>query len=536
MKKSTSYFIALCALFSPLFSHAQLSVPVTAAGTAASAAAGYSGTLDTNDSVQSLTMLLERYTVGDENRSLRALLGGNPSDIGAVGLLHPKIAGNEIEEKDDTVARLVDKEVSCKLRHIADTRKGVPREGGSWDYLIKNGAFLDGTTDPTNMSDADFAKKAAQAGSFSSVMVNDSRSLSCLFQEAVEWQKLSINLQIHQLLRDQIAAAQARSVASHLKGMNSAAITKQAESANSLAIRDEDGDVVETSNFPAWTDPKVYACELIKRRAKTMVDSVLHTEDPYRFDTARAIYAEQDKQCDSLLHFQENAGNTLVNSNDTDAGLFESQSDVAAFYAGDSSKAKRDPLTTFQAAFEQRNSPVGAGIDAVSRLREMASEIQETVAQRYQAGSGFLPVEECPAGSKNCDPSELKIVTPGKLEAEAVGRVAGGFDDQISKVDSLESLAALDTKVSTAALVGDGFTNFDSSQYTQQSPIYEYVREFYNGIRNGYFDIQPGTTDWATGAMLSIFDNIVTDPHVFREPSEANLTDSSQIPEPVEPE
>ena len=33
----------------------------------------------------------------------------------------------------------------------------------------------------------------------------------------------------------------------------------------------------------------------------------------------------------------------------------------------------------------------------------------------------------------------------------------------------------------------------------------------FNRIQDGYFDLQPGTVDWASGAMLQIYDATMTD-------------------------
>lgn len=518
--------------FLPVIASAQLTVPVTAAGTAAAVAGGESATEDMSSVLRDLSNTIGRYTMEDEQFSLRTLLTGNPSQSIAAGLLIPSLKGNEIPDTDDTIAKTIDPENKCLLRHIADTRKGVPREAGNWDYLLKNGGFLPVGSDPTNMSDQDFADQAAQQGDFSAVQVNNSKSVSCLLQELVEWKKLSLNLQIHELLHNQIVSAQARIVANRLSGMNAAAVTRQSEASNQLPIRDADGNVIATESFPAWSDPKLYACELIKRRARQMADTLLASDNPTRFETARQIYQEQNAQCETLAGFEDSVPNSLVNKDNPDAGAFASQKDVQDYFNGVSTNARHDPITLLEEMNKTNNNPRNSTSDAVSRFRSMATEIRETVGERYQANGGFMPTEECPPNSKNCDISEMRIVTPGAIERQAVENATNNYQKQLDSIDGAEGLTALNSDGSTADIITKGFTNFDENNFEKDPPMYEYVREFYNGIRGGYYDIQGGTTDWASGAMLSIFDNIVTDPHMYREGAEQNLNDSSEIPKP----
>lgn len=510
-----------------------LSVPVTAAGTAASGEDTAGQVSDSNDILRTLQDNFASYTVGNEDMSLRALLTGNPSSAMAVGLVLPGVKDNEIPDENDTVKAITNPDKTCILRPIADTRKGKARTGGSWDYINKNGGFLPQGSDPQTMSPDDYAAQAKTSGDFSGVQVNASAGLSCLLQQMVEQNKLALNLQIHNLLREQIAAAQAKAVANRLQGMNAAAVTRQSEGANSLPIRDADGNTIGYEAFPSWATPEDYACILIKRRANEMVDTVMRTDDPYRFDTARRIYVEQNKQCDDLTQFQQGAQGTLVNKDDPDAGAFASQQDVTAYYNGDSSKAKHDPLTTLSEAARSNNNPQGSGDSAVSQFQKMASNIRSYVEVQYQANGGFLSKPECPPESKNCDVSQLKNVTPGAMQREQVLNVSNNYQKQLENANSQEDLAALSTDQSTADVITEGYTNFNPDNYEKSPQMYDYIREFYNGIRNGYFDLQGGTTDWASGAMLSIYDAVVTDPHTYREASEANLDNADQIPEPV---
>jgi hypothetical protein len=481
-----------------------LYVPVVDGAAGASLAKIETNTASQKAAFDAYATKFEDLIHDDEQGSLRALLSLNPAPGETAELFlpgkNPFSAGGKTldpadpDNEDPTLK-------GCSLRPITSSNTALPlAEDSAWSALLEKGAIDDTARD------------------YSTVQVNNSTSLSCLLQELVEQNKLALNLQIHSMLRDYIESAQAASLAQRTSGIIAKANIEIAEQGLSRTIKDNQGNVISQENFSLiGGQPDQYANSLAESRSRLLSGRITAAKDapdslqvcaPAKYDAARAILqAGHQESVDPLDALSEQVSCTLTDPSDPGNGLFANESDYNT-YLKDMNSGQQDGLKIWESFMENdQNTGPGALLALKTAQTRQIADIKDQTKTDYIAGGGFLPDKQCDPNDKYCDVRYMKNTTPGKVIADRISEYAGKQDKQFDTAKTEGDLTAANkTGAQSTEIFDKGLTEVDTQDFVPDQDINKLIGDFFNSIQNGYFDIQSGTVDWATGAMLKIYD------------------------------
>ncbi len=471
----------------------------------------YDSTNQLNGAFNLFKISFDRYTVDFRNliwgegkntdESLRSLLSLNPEQ-GKTAELYlsgkdesPTNGGKTL---DDTASKI---KVTCKTRPITDPDHAKKTQNGAWEELEKRKQIDASETD------------------YSMVQVNDSTSLTCLLQEIVEYNKLQINLQIHSLLRDYINNALSVGLAQRQAGLITKANIDWARKGISMTTYDkEDGTPLTQENFSvAATDLEKYKQSLKAARSRTIKDMIVTNDtegrsfgvcEEFKYSVARYVLTKAHSQDKGIL--------------DTDAFSCASpivQNKENTLFATEDNTEYYDNGPIAQLEFmssNPQNNERALGDMLESKLTADKQQIDDQTTLKYQANGGFLPTTECDPTDPNCDPAFSKDVTPGSINSKIIGDSVGQQMQFLNGVKSAEDLAAAQHDGNSSTdILNMGLDNYNTSNLSPNQNVSRYIGEFVQAIHSGYFDLQNGTKDWATGAMLQIYDNTMQNSQAY---------------------
>lgn len=472
-----------------------------------------------NQSVTEIKKAFDDYVVtykdltfDNENESLRTLLSLNPTTgisaelyLPGSGTSYPN--GGKTPSEDDLKVMK-----QCDRRFITNPQLAKPSENGAWEELLNNEKIEAGNSD------------------FSTVEVNNSTSLSCLLQEIVEQNKLQINLQIHSLLQNYINSALAASLAQRTAGVISKANIDWVRLGNVRTTYNEDGLPMSQESF-SYTGANIddYKTELANARVKTIQQKILEGESDvennslnvcssFKLSTARELLRQAHKaNSDPLDSLSEEVGCQLTNKLSPKDGLFDNESDLERYY-DDATVGNKGPIDTYLALLvNDQNTERGLINKVVDAQGGQMAQIKQTIDDDYQANGGYISGRSCDPSDPNCDIKNSRITIPGSLARDITSKSVTQQFDAVSNAKTPEDMAAIaKDDYSSAEILSKGLDGYDTDRLVPNQNISTYVREFLNGIQSGYFDIQKGTVDWASGAMLQIYDATMSDVNAFK--------------------
>ncbi len=461
------------------------------------------------------TVQFDSTIYGDEDRSLRTLLSLNPNSGVAAELYLPgraddagSKAGYAGGGKTPSEAE-VQTMKACETRKIARPLEAKPGENGAWQELLKNEKL-----DPSNSD-------------YSTVEVNKSTSLTCLLQEIVEQNKLQINLQIHGLLREYINSALSAGLAQRTAGVIAKANIDWVKKGNTITRYDSRGVPVSSENFSlSGGDSQEYQKSIKDARVRTLQQGILSPSGqgnsfnvcaPFKYSTARTLLEDAHKaNVDPLDTMSTEVGCGLVNKENPSDGLFANESDITEYYHN-AIVGNKSPLDTYMAMLEKpQNTEQGLAMKMQSAQGSQLTSITDQLNADYQANGGFQSSRQCDPNDPNCDIRYSKQGTPGTIVSEITKESALQQFKAISNAKTPEDVAAIaKDNYSSTNILTHGLSGYNTEGLIPNQNVSRYVADFLAGIQNGYFDIQKGTTDWASGAMLQIYDNTMVDPNAF---------------------
>lgn len=487
---------------------------------------------DLNTAFGNYTRDFKNYVYDDEGKSLRALLSLNPG-MGEASQLylpgkHNYVTGGKakdpVDRTDEDTAKITANR-ACTRRPITNSAAAMPLGSGSaWSELVKKGLL-----DPQNQN-------------YSGTMVNDSTSLTCLLQEIVEQNKLDLNLKIHGLLRDYISTAQATQLAQRASGMIAKANLDWAKSGVKNKIYDEEGNLISEEDFSVLgNDPNAYENSLTQARARTLQQRILApsgAEDSLqvcgteKYAVARQLLTNANTQtADPLDALSSQVSCSLTNKTNPAAGLFANESDYQKFITSGGQAGQQDTLDTFRAlVLNDQNTGPGLAFALDDAQRSQIDQIRTDATNQYIAGGGILPARQCDPSDKNCDPRYSEISTPGRIVGDMISGYVRSPDEKLASAKTQEDISSVDTSVNNSPseqVLQKGLDNVDSDALLPKQEPARYIADFLNSIQNGYFDLQSGTTDWASGAMLKIYDNVMLDSSAYMNKNTLDPADAS---------
>lgn len=521
------------ALALPLHAHAiGLYVPVNDDNVAESVDYVGAQLEDLNGAFKDYVKGFKNYVYDDQSKSLHALLSLNPP-MGEASQLylpgkHTYVTGGKAKDPVDRTDSDTAKDTAnraCARRPITNSAAAMPLGSGSaWSELGKKGII-----DQQNLD-------------YSGVSVNDSTSLTCLLQEMVEQNKLDLNLKIHQLLRDYISTAQATQLAQRASGMIAKANLDWAKSGVKNKIYDEEGNLISEEDYSVLgTDPNAYENSLTQARARTLQQRILASnDDPNslqicgndKYTVARELLTKANTQtADPLDTLSSQVSCSLTNKTNPAAGLFANESDYNQFISAGGGGGQQDSLDTFRdLILNFQNTGPGLAYELDNAQSNQIAQIRSDATNQYIAGGGILPARQCDPGDPNCDPRYSEISTPGRIVGDMVSGYVRAPDEKLASAKTAEDLSSVDTSVNSAPseqVLQKGLDNVDSGALIPKQDTAKYAGDFLNSIQNGYFDLQSGTTDWASGALLKIYDNVMLNTSAYTNKNTLDPADAS---------
>jgi hypothetical protein len=433
-------------------------------------------------------------------------------------------AADPVDRTDSDTAKTTANR-ACTRRPITNSALAQPSGSGSaWSELVKRGVL-----DPQNQN-------------YSGTMVNDSTSLTCLLQEIVEQNKLDLNLKIHGLLRDYISTAQATQLAQRASGMIAKANLDWAKSGVKNKIYDEEGNLISEEDFSVLgNDPNAYENSLTQARARTLQQRILApsgAEDSLqicgteKYAVARQLLTNANTQtADPLDALSSQVSCSLTNKTNPAAGLFANESDYQKFITSGGQAGQQDTLDTFRAlVLNDQNTGPGLAFALDDAQRSQIDQIRTDATNQYIAGGGILPARQCDPSDKNCDPRYSEISTPGRIVGDMISGYVRSPDEKLASAKTQEDISSVDTSINNSPseqVLQKGLDNVDSEALLPKQEPARYIADFLNSIQYGYFDLQSGTTDWASGAMLKIYDHVMTDTSAYTNKNTLDPSDAS---------
>ncbi len=466
-------------------------------------------TTSISQEASTMRMMFDRYLTLYETRTLKdseaikELLSLNPTGRDVAELVlegNTKYAngGKTLTEEDEKNT------TKCVTRFITNPNGAVPRKDGAWEELEKIGYLNKRETD------------------FSDVRVNDSTSLTCLLQELVEFNKLQANMQIHALLRDYINNALAVSLAQRQASLVSKANLDWINKGNVITVYDDNGLPISEESY---SDPEEYKRALLRARTRTLQNQILDSNKENnicgsfnKYDIVRNMLKNAEvEDADLIDNFDEEIGCQITNKIDPRKGLFASDDDLNSYY-DDATVGNQNPFKTYMALLSKKsNTKQGLELLMETKIGQQKNQIAKNTETDYVAGGGYLPTRQCdPMIDKNCDIRNTPILTSGRLIGDITKDSVMQQYNYLNNVQTADQLsAAASDNYSSVNVLAGGLKNYDTRDLYPSQNISREISQFLSGIRDGYFDLQSGTIDWASGAMLQIYDNTMLNSQAY---------------------
>lgn len=354
------------------------------------------------------------------------------------------------------------------------------------------------------------------------IRVNNSASISCLLQELVEWQKLSLFLQIHDMLKIYISDAQATQLSQQLAASVSATIIAWSRQGNERCETDPVTGVVTCTNRSiADEKPEEYDRVLAGARARTIEQKIMddgtgpygstYTCTPFKDTVARQVALDARKETtDPLSSMEIETRCSLAGYPDAP---FANESDYNDFMVNFNSSNIQNG-GGWGALMHANNNPQDMPLSAIDQIRAMQAEqidqIQTQKDKDTQSG-GVYATYECPDPSIDPNCTNPIIVTPGAVNRNELQEAVGTGRKFTESAKTLDSSATdvLEGQSSEATTQKGGLKSYDQVPLTTYDPqVHRFVQEFFDAINWGYYDTQYGTRKWAEAALLNIYDQM----------------------------
>ena len=346
-------------------------------------------------------------------------------------------------------------------------------------------------------------------------VINNSASLRCLLQEVVEWQKLGLSLQIHQLLKQYIADAQAAQLNNQLMNKIAAANLNWAKGGNEV---DNNGII---SNEPVYvTNGSQSIYDVKDRQLSNITDQAaadpasgnpvgsLGICEPWRLDVTAEMVENNRTGTEDPMNYTTPATTCGIDDvlDQNDWGSFQGAYDTPA--------NKESGFATFGDILRNHSdSPLRAS----TRLTNIASsrlERQEKSTEREYANTGSRPTKECsgrPDDPYCLDEQNSTSNTPGYQNANNIGEVAQQGNTQVQESNTLDGTGGVTAQGQSTELNTNrgGLDGYDPSGLaTSKTSVNRLVQEFWDTIQFGYFGVTPDTIEWAQATMAMIYDEM----------------------------
>ena len=430
--------------------------------------------------------------------SLRDLISGSD----------PKMPGGKTECKDgDNIPGFLSPAQQIPA-YAYGYQNTDPKTWGPWKYAFetssRSGGDLPESVPPNQgPSGTDF------------VQVNYSKSLRCLLQEVVEWQKLGLSLQINSILKNYIADAQAAQLSKQLQGKLAAAnfnFAKAGEevnndgvtSAGAIFSQDSNADQqnINTRVTENYTDQAMAPTNTVNPQGG------LNNCTTFKGDIVAAVVNQNRSKTENPANFSKDVtGCTLsgvipeANAEDFLTGNYNTGSNL---------------LGGNESFMSILNDPANSSLGALTLNRQVLrgrQEYQEKLQNSRNSTSNMKPTLVCSGDTSDPHCVDTISINPAGTNLGNINHQQDILSDNVS-TQSLDSQSGTSSAIETTVistqtgLAGAPVVPLE----TAGTAVNSLVQEFYDTIDIGYFGLQAETKEWAQGTMLMIYDEMKFDP------------------------
>lgn len=352
------------------------------------------------------------------------------------------------------------------------------------------------------------------------VQVNYSASLRCLMQEVVEWQKLGLSVQIHQLLKNYVADAQTAQLNKQLMNKITAANLNFAKAGN---VVNNGGSVTTQAVYNVNIAQNEY--NINERQLEEATDEAANDPlagspqgswglcQPWRLDTAANIVNNNRISTEDPFNYPQEQTECKLNADDNiDPANWDNYSNNFNDPSGNGVATFLDGLAN------QQDTPLGA-ISIANAQTKIRIENQQRITDKKAANPGYLPTTQYDTANPS-DPHSLDMQygednTPSSENGNNLNSLVQGQNDQVANSTTLDSQAGSSSEVAATDInTNTGLAGANTLPLqNSQTAVNQLVQEFYDSIKFGYFGISANTTEWGQATMLSIYDEMKFNPN-----------------------
>jgi len=351
-----------------------------------------------------------------------------------------------------------------------------------------------------------------------SVQVNKSQSLRCILDDLVEFQKLSVSVQIHAMLKNLIADAQAKQLTSQLRSKISDGINRWGQAGNQV---NNNGIISAAPVYSINSSQEGY--DVTSREVEALTDqagATLSSGNPagsLGISTNWNLWAASNvaKNNRNSTEDPANYALSLTQStlSDPTSGVFAAENDWDKFQfnLNDAANTQGGLATLYNISMNQANSPLGTAELLDSAARGQVERAKANVQFDALSG-GNKPTFQCSGnpGDPYCLSRLGTNISPAYQNEAAITHMAAEGDKIVAEgvtPDGIGGTSAVNQ--STALNTQTGLLGNDSTPMaTQTTAVNDLIQEVYDTMDIGYFGNTADTQQWVTGVMLSIYDEM----------------------------
>lgn len=348
------------------------------------------------------------------------------------------------------------------------------------------------------------------------IQVNDSGSIRCLLQELNGYQKTSLYVQFQSLLKKYIADAQMKQLSNQLLNqINSANLNwaKGGVQINNGGVMQSESVYVTNTNNSTYNRNDRTLTHIVNQAAAAPGDPINSLElcDPLGVAT-QVAKTGRSKAEDNFSYSTSLTQCSL----DIPSGPFASRNDLEGYM--DNPNTAAGPGSIYMLGYSV-NSPQDMPLTSVSMVQELASGRIDQSEKNFRdelQGSGFQSTTKCSGNPDDpfCLPNlATNVSSPDQNRQTVTSAIESGkkqIEDSFSSdTGAATSAESLSTEANTQpdGVLGYNPTGLQNSKTT----VNRFVEELYDSVLYAYFDLNGPQEEWASAALLSIYDEMAFD-------------------------
>lgn len=444
--------------------------------------------------------------------SIRDLISGsNPGGIA----LEPCKAGDasdKVYAPSRTGAKTID-DSDWIYGHWAEVSSSATTSTSPWLAAIKYAESIGAEQLPEKIPDPD--GKSAKTFKHERPQVNTSNSLRCLLKELVEWKKLDLSIQIHMLLKQYISDAQAQRLANQAQSQIAAAELNFASQGHCVRYpdgREECSPLIFTQDYVRQESDNI---------GRVLANRIIAPpDDPKSMNVPTIFQREAAEQAVALSGAKSLPASAAVGVNSCEAfgptGFLANEDEYENFVqSGFAHDAAGQGLSPNLGFFQMNNNPGCYRLGAVSEVSDaylaMQEETQQEMIRDAEFGNGVLPTRQVQNdGSDISLYSDKPVVQTGDANSVFFRRPSDVTFSTLAQCNSVDGCPATSTQEAAPSIASYGgalgYNRYDLRD--TQNAVHATVKELYDTIWYGYFDLHTYTAEWAQAAMLKIYDTM----------------------------